>query len=140
MVKQGPMILKGGIKMKKGIILGIICLLVVIFVSGCTSNPDYPGIVITDFDVENHNFNPDTNEDGGNWTSVSSAIDNNGDVEYHNIVVVFDLYDGNGEIIKSINETLPLLKPGDSEFPIISFEEPQGVKESRCRIVSAEKV
>lgn len=133
------------IKNKKNGLAMLLILIGGVMVSGCTSigndsNSKYPGIVVTDFDVENFDFNPTTNEPGGNWTTVSASIENQGDVEYRNVVVTFDLYDANGEIIKSVNETLPLLKPGDNENPMITFEEPQGIAESRCRILSAEKV
>ena len=112
--------------------------------SGCTSSgnedSEYPGLVVTDFDVEHFDFNPDNNEPGGNWTLISASVENQGDVKYRNVVIVFDLYDSNGEKIKSVNETLSLLKPGDNENPSVTFEEPQGIAESRCKILSADKV
>jgi len=117
-------------------------LVLVVMSSGCTSssNEDYPGLVVTDSDVEHFDFNPDTNEPGGNWTLISASVENQGDVEYRNVVIAFDLYDSNGEKIKSVNKTLSLIKHGYNENPSVAFEEPQGVAESRCKILSADKV
>ena len=123
------------------LLIAVTAITLVVITSGCTSTPDYTkdlrtveaSIIHSDMDIR-------TGEPG-NTLEVSDLVHNEGQETFSKVVVVFDLFDKNGDKITATPQVvIANLRPSETRtvnYTYYNDNVPEGVASAVTRVINA---